>query len=766
MMLLSAEEQELGEITFVHKRLPAAEEKGYTALPAPSSTTADSASGDSPRKPSDLAESIVREAQPAPASDGLCRRLCRKAGSEVKSKIDGAIESWSTFLVELDGIRTALWSAIGGLVQWSLPCLAVAVSVACQAFAARLATLYYIRYMHRLEQITAGHKISGLPADPLGEDWIYSEHLDYPQKLQDLFASFVDPVSIPAFVWDLTMFPMTLVCLCLIIGCRDVYMWAKVCLCFTCLNLGRAICHVSTVVPDSQGWEACKERLTNFGARPDALEEMAQMTINWRTMAFGSISNLLQAEAKGMRYCGDMIYSGQTFVLLLFALGIFEVMRRNWPDLRKMRIFMAMIAFPFACAASIGTLLARYHYTIDIVLATVLTALWYDSSTVASACGWWSTLSASKQGRETKIFLPERKHTAKVSSFALAQQSFTYLLELVMIGAVMWDQHSMGHKDVLLIYATSLLMVSFVLSIFSLHLFNSDEDLQKLPICVRCPVALFLGLTHMTFLVTQVQSFKRGQLTDESFIIKIFKACLQSAPLACLQLYLLVTRFDRTETSDSTWAELDLAFHYGQMLCSFYSLGEAVALFDGMRSSVLFEMVRNQLWRTLLAGLRMAEVTSRISMLVLLLVFARSRGSSWKVIGGFVAVDWLISACLARYFGVARKFLAVVFFACVSLTSNIYLFQEDEDRRRLADVLCTLRISQFVFLAAGGMWYFKFYPGGMASVFSFVLVHKGVVLIAAISFFLYLIMLVMWLEIRRIHAPTEMDPKERDALED
>merc|ERR1711862_1055963 len=106
---------------------------------------------------------------------------------------------------------------------------------------------------------------------------------------------------------------------------------------------------------------------------------------------------------------------------------------------------------------------------------------------------------------------------------------------------------------------------------------------------------------------------------------------------------------------------------------------------------------------------------------------------------------------MGRYFGVARKCLAVVFLASVSLTSNIYLFQEDEDRRQLADVLCTLRISQFVFIGAGGIWYFKFYPGGMATVFSFLSCHQGVVLLVAISLTSYLVMLVTWLEIRRIH---------------
>jgi hypothetical protein len=681
--------------------------------------------------------------------------------------IERAIDSWETFLVELDQMRSAMWNAVGGLVQWTLPSIAVLFSVTVQAFAARLATLYYIRYMHRLEQITEGHKIHGLRANPLGEKWLYSEHLDYPQKLQDIFASFVDRVEIPAFVWDTTLFPMTLVCLCLVIGCRDVYMWAKVCVCFTCLNLGRAICHISTVVPDSQGWHACKERLTNFGARPDAMEEMAAMTIDWRTMAFGSVTNLLEAEAKGMRYCGDMIYSGQTFVLLLFAMGTHECLKRNWPEYWKVRILVSTLATAFATAASVGTLLARYHYTIDVVLAVVLTALWYDSAAVAATCEWWKGIVTPKDRREA-VFLPERKTAPKLSAFSVGLSCSTYLLELVMTGAVIYDFYDKEEKILVYIYTCSLAAVSFVLMLFSLHLFETDPDLQKLPICVRCPAALVLGITHMTYLVTQGLSFKRGKMTDECFIIKIFKASLQSAPLACVQLYALVYYAQETDLHQKgaalRIAELQLAIHYVQMISSFYSLGEAVALFDAMRSSVLFDMVRNQLWRTLLACLRMAEVTSRITAIVLALIFVITSGYSWKIIAGVVAVDWLIVACLARYYGVARKFLAVAFFASVSLTSNIYLFQEDEERRRLADVLCTLRIAQFVVLGGLGLWYFKFYPGGMSHVFSFVLLHKGVVFMLALSLTLYLICLVMWLEIRRIQTPSEWDDKEAREL--
>merc|ERR1719422_420707 len=100
------------------------------------------------------------------------------------------------------------------------------------------------------------------------------------------------------------MFPLTLLGLCTIISCRDLHMWAKVWVCFAALQFGRAVCHVSTVVPDAQGWQACKGRLVNSGADPDALKDMAGLHIDENTSFTESLGQILHAEVKGMRYCG------------------------------------------------------------------------------------------------------------------------------------------------------------------------------------------------------------------------------------------------------------------------------------------------------------------------------------------------------------------------------------------------------------------------------------------------------------------------------
>uniref|UniRef100_A0A6U6V2T3 Sphingomyelin synthase-like domain-containing protein n=1 Tax=Zooxanthella nutricula TaxID=1333877 RepID=A0A6U6V2T3_9DINO len=682
--------------------------------------------------------------------------------SEVSITCTRAVESWIVFLDEFAEMRATMWRAVGGLVLWGLPATLAVASMLLQSLSARLATLYYIRYMERIDLLTANSTATGgLPGvDPLSPDWIRVHHLDYPQKLQDIFASFVEPVYIPAYVWDITLFPFTLLCIILVLVKRDVYMWTKLCVCFVMLDVLRAICHVSTVVPDSQGWESCKERLTNYGARPDALEEMRHMDIDWRTAFGGSVIHIVEAEAKGMRYCADMVFSGGAFVLLLFSLGIIEVLRRQWPENGKTRAAVGLLAISSVLVTAVGTLAARYHYTLDVVLALVLTGLWYDSSSVAAFCGWWASLVDHRQA--PKVFVPNRETAPKLSTFGVCTGLFSYLLELAMSLWVAWDFYVNGRYEIAMIYLGLMSAVSFVLIIFSFLIFTTDPDLSKLPVCVRFPLSLFLGSTHLIYVVTQMLSLKRGAVMDESFVIKIFKACLQSAPLAVLQLHSLVSYTLHSDLQHTSLTSTVILYkRYIQMLMAFYNLGEAVALFDGLRSSVFDQLLRNMLWRTLLVLMRAAEVTSRISLLVLFHCFMEELEGFKYGIPVLVSCDFILAAILVRCMGVAKKFLAVSFLALISLTSNVYLFQKDEERRRTADMLLLGRTGELFVFFAGCAWYFKFYPGGMHLLLQFASFHKGSCSLLVISSLVYLLLLAVWLEIRRVHVPREWDDQEQ-----
>lgn len=758
MVVVTEQDRQTGDIGFIHK----AQKKQWSGQKKKNGYSPMAASSDEDiaielKAPLADAENAQGSLDlPAPAESESCGclgKLCRKGCNEVQIACDRAVDSWVVFLDELAQMRQTLWMAVGSLVQWGLPAIGVIFSIAAQTLSARLATLYYIRYMSRLDDLV---KQQHGVVDPLGSDWIYREHHDYPQKLQDIVASFMDPVEVPAYVWDFTLFPITLICLCLIIIKSDVYMWTKICVCFTFLNLGRAICHVSTVVPDAQGWESCKERLTNFGSQPDALKEMSEVVIDWRKGPIDSAFHIIQAEAKGMRYCGDMIYSGQTFVLVLFSLGLIQVLRKGWPEHTKTRFLVQFLSPIVIAVASVGVLVSRYHYTIDVFLALVLTVLWYDSATVASICEWWESIV--DRTKERKVFVPDRQTAPKLSAAGLCFGSLTYLLELVVTANVAWEFYFTQEKqDIAMIYIGAMSGVSFVLVMFSIYMFQTDEDLSQLPICVRFPAALVLGSTHTVYLVTQLLSYKRKRLTDETFIIKVFKASLQSAPLACVQLHSLVMQQYETESTMLVSKKYLIYKRYAQMVISFYSLGEAVALFDSMRSSCLEQLLRNALWRTLLCIMRMSEVASRISAVVVFHCFVETRfGINWGA-PALIGIDFLLAAIFARCLGVAKKCLSVGFLAMISLTSNVYLFQKDEDRRRLSDVLLLGRTAELFVFCAAVVWYFKFLPGGMHEILLFVGSHQGAIVILATSLGVYLINLAVWLEIRRVQLPREWD---------
>merc|ERR1719460_1407437 len=75
-----------------------------------------------------------------------------------------------------------------------------------------------------------------------------------------------------------------------------------------------------TTLPDSSGWKVCDGRLNDEGmqwlSEEHALWEFFILDYWW----FWRHHSLL-------RYCSDMMFSGHTFVVTLFALGCYEQLR-------------------------------------------------------------------------------------------------------------------------------------------------------------------------------------------------------------------------------------------------------------------------------------------------------------------------------------------------------------------------------------------------------------------------------------------------------
>merc|ERR1719401_852534 len=109
-------------------------------------------------------------------------------------------------------------------------------------------------------------------------------------------------------------------------------------------------------------------------------------------------------------------------------------------------------------------------------------------------------------------------------------------------------------------------------------------------------------------------------------------------------------------------------------------------------------------------------------------------------------MDFLFSALLIRCMGVARKPMAVIILAGISQTSNVNMFQKDKNNRRLADILCSFRLGEFLIGCVAGFYYFKFRPGGADMLSTFLQEHTGASALFVLSLGLYLLLLGIWLE--------------------
>mmetsp|Transcript_42497 Transcript_42497/g.98496 ORF Transcript_42497/g.98496 Transcript_42497/m.98496 type:complete len:504 (-) Transcript_42497:109-1620(-) len=180
------------------------------------------------------------------------------------------------------------------------------------------------------------------------------------------------------------LFPMSFVMLALLVD--DLGCWTRVFVCHGLLALGKGIMSCLTIVPDSAGWEACKARL-----KEDGVEWMEQRR---------SIGEIFMLELRGvtggggMRWCADMMYSGHTYFVTLYALGVYELVRNSVLGKRDVwkRLLLTLVgtagvlqqAFEIHCV-----LLNHFHYTSDVVMAVVMTFLFYTNSSIAVGTRNW-----------------------------------------------------------------------------------------------------------------------------------------------------------------------------------------------------------------------------------------------------------------------------------------------------------------------------------------------------------------------------------------
>eukprot|EP00746_Dinoflagellata_sp_MGD_P043213 gnl/MRDRNA2_/MRDRNA2_205021_c0_seq1.p1 gnl/MRDRNA2_/MRDRNA2_205021_c0~~gnl/MRDRNA2_/MRDRNA2_205021_c0_seq1.p1 ORF type:complete len:414 (-),score=43.08 gnl/MRDRNA2_/MRDRNA2_205021_c0_seq1:231-1472(-) len=212
----------------------------------------------------------------------------------------------------------------------------------------------------------------------------------------------------------------------------DLHQWTKLLLCNSFLALGKGLFGFITVIPDSGGWAVCKARLGNAGMermkREISSPSEGLPSVFWSTFLFEARH---LAGEKLVRFCGDMMYSGHTYLTTLYGLGLMELTRMHTRTLRepmKSVVVTAVLFFTVGEQAIeiILVLRNRFHYTMDVVMALLLTFLFFTNGVITIAAktwvGWTGNIStllcckpmqAKSKMEEIQSLPPEIKDWAK-----------------------------------------------------------------------------------------------------------------------------------------------------------------------------------------------------------------------------------------------------------------------------------------------------------------------------------------------------------------
>lgn len=190
---------------------------------------------------------------------------------------------------------------------------------------------------------------------------------------------------------------------------RDARLWAKVFFSNAILFVLKGLFDWMTVLPDSIGFGACKERL---GDEPlKYLERMGQLSGTEYFSALLELELYGVGKVRPVRYCADMLMSGHTFVTVLYMLALADLVRRItilMPPIPRVIWRISMGIFAALCVGADLYLIVktRFHYTVDIVMAIVITLLIYTNAGMALLAHWYASDGKRNSAEADIVWLP------------------------------------------------------------------------------------------------------------------------------------------------------------------------------------------------------------------------------------------------------------------------------------------------------------------------------------------------------------------------
>lgn len=194
-----------------------------------------------------------------------------------------------------------------------------------------------------------------------------------------------EPVGLATLDKIAMLFPAMFVVFAILMD--ELGAWTRVMLCNCFLAVGKGLFGMMTVVNDSAGWAICQQRLGEEGVQW-MREEHVPMGLDFFKM------ELFGVNGHRLRWCADMMWSGHTYFTTLYALGLFELIvlfSKEWSRPRR-NLALFTISMALICQQSLEVylvLLNRFHYTMDVVMAFLITILFYTNGAIAEVAKRW-----------------------------------------------------------------------------------------------------------------------------------------------------------------------------------------------------------------------------------------------------------------------------------------------------------------------------------------------------------------------------------------
>lgn len=249
-------------------------------------------------------------------------------------------------------------------------------------------------YVHTMEQWKDNYEMRNHTS---GNEYSLSVGVE-PDDLS--FGSLNDPLEeymgyqkIPIQALDAVslVFPFAFMALAVLMDASGSF--TKVMVCNICLAIGKGAFGYMTTVPDSAGWAVCQQRLGKEGVAFMSKDHTAFELLHAELFGIteGGVHN------KHLRWCADMMWSGHTYLTCLYALGLYDLVKalsKDWSPSKRgvLLFFVGTLAVTEQALEVYLVLKNRFHYTMDVVMAILITFLFYTNGTVSMVADWWTNL--------------------------------------------------------------------------------------------------------------------------------------------------------------------------------------------------------------------------------------------------------------------------------------------------------------------------------------------------------------------------------------